>query len=234
MQGIAGLVLMPHRTIETSCSISSAAPTDAKAGEKNVSPSKSTEATVKEGIVSLVLSDKQPKTFAQAGISHQDEAKINCSKPPGGNHIRDLILSFDKGRFVLHIVFLSLLFAVPIVLSSNHTSPATKSRRLIQDGDRYIFLVEDNRSSKVSSSNVGADSRAARSTDDDTEVTAHDEEEEETEFSDGGSEGSLEDVRQHHGIIKTQKQDDPDYLTLFEAHQRRLEDVGSPSPGTVS
>lgn len=51
MQGIAGLVLMPHRTIETSCSISSAAPTDAKAGEKNVSPSKSTEATVKEGIV---------------------------------------------------------------------------------------------------------------------------------------------------------------------------------------
>ncbi|XP_073259463.1 DNA-binding protein RFX2-like isoform X2 [Porites lutea] len=208
MQGIAGLVLMPHKTIETSCSISSATPTDANTGEKNVSPSKSTEATVKE--------DKQPKTFAQAGISHQDEAKINCSKPPGGNHIRDLILSFDK---------------VPIVLSSNHTSPATKSTRLIQDGDRYIFLVEDNRSSKVSSSNVGADSRAARSTDDDTEVTAHDEEEEETEFSDGGSEGSLEDVRQHHGIIKTQKQDDPDYLTLFEAHQRRLEDVGSPSPG---
>ena len=40
--------------------------------------------------------------------------------------------------------------------------------------------MEDNRSSKVSSSNVGADSRAARSTDDDTEVTAHDEEEEET------------------------------------------------------
>lgn len=54
----------------------------------------------------LVLSDKQPKTFAQAGISHQDEAKINCSKPPGGNHIRDLILSFDKGRFVLHVVVL--------------------------------------------------------------------------------------------------------------------------------
>lgn len=47
------------------------------------------------------------------------------------------------------------------------------------------------------------------------------------EFSDGGSEASLEDVRQHHGIIKTQKQDDPDYLTLFEAHQKRLEDVGS-------
>ena len=52
-----------------------------------------------------------------------------------------------------------------------------------------------------------------------------------SEFSDGGSEASLEDVRQHHGIIKTQKQDDPDYLTLFEAHQRRLEDVGSPTPG---
>ena len=51
------------------------------------------------------------------------------------------------------------------------------------------------------------------------------------EFSDGGSEASLEDVRQHHGIIKTQKQDDPDYLTLFEAHQRRLEDVGSPTQG---
>lgn len=52
-----------------------------------------------------------------------------------------------------------------------------------------------------------------------------------SEFSDGGSEASLEDVRQHHGIIKTQKQDDPDYLTLFEAHQRRLEDVGSPTQG---
>lgn len=51
------------------------------------------------------------------------------------------------------------------------------------------------------------------------------------EFSDGGSEASLEDVRQHHGIIKTQKQDDPDYLTLFEAHQRRLEDGGSQAPG---
>ena len=51
MQGIAGLVLMPHKTIETSCSISSATPTDANTGEKNVSPSKSTEATVKEGIV---------------------------------------------------------------------------------------------------------------------------------------------------------------------------------------
>lgn len=51
------------------------------------------------------------------------------------------------------------------------------------------------------------------------------------EVSDGGSEASLEDVRQHHGIIKTQKQDDPDYLTLFEAHQRRLEDVGSQAPG---
>ena len=52
-----------------------------------------------------------------------------------------------------------------------------------------------------------------------------------SEFSDGGSEASLEDVRQHHGIIKTQKQDDPDYLTIFEAHQRRLEDAGSPTQG---
>ena len=38
-------------------------------------------------------------------------------------------------------------------------------------------------------------------------------------------------MRQHHRIIKTQKQDDPDYLTLFEAHQRRLEDTGSPTQG---
>ena len=74
----------------------------------------------------------------------------------------------------------SLLPAAPIVLSSNHTSPVTKSTRLIQDGDRYIFLVEENRSSKVSSPNVGADSRAARSTDDTAEVTADDEEGEET------------------------------------------------------
>lgn len=51
MQGVAGLVLMPHKTIETSCSLSSAASTDANTGEKNVSPSKSTEATAKEGIV---------------------------------------------------------------------------------------------------------------------------------------------------------------------------------------
>ena len=52
MQGVAGLVLMPHKTIETSCSISSATSTDANTGEKNVvSPSKSKEATVKEGIV---------------------------------------------------------------------------------------------------------------------------------------------------------------------------------------
>ena len=53
MQGIAGLALMPHKTIETSCSITSATSTDAYAdtGGKNVSPSKSAEATVKEGIV---------------------------------------------------------------------------------------------------------------------------------------------------------------------------------------
>ena len=51
MQGVAGLVLMPHKTIETSYSISSSTSTDGNTGEKNVSPSKSTEATVKEGIV---------------------------------------------------------------------------------------------------------------------------------------------------------------------------------------
>ena len=52
-----------------------------------------------------------------------------------------------------------------------------------------------------------------------------------SDFSDLGSEASLEEVCQHHRIIKTQKQDDPDYLTLFEAHQRRLEDTGSPTQG---
>lgn len=51
MQGVAGLVLMPHKTIETSYSISSSTSTDGNTGEKNVSPSKSTEATVKEGSV---------------------------------------------------------------------------------------------------------------------------------------------------------------------------------------
>jgi hypothetical protein len=53
------------------------------------------------------------------------------------------------------------------------------------------------------------------------------------DFSDGGSEGSLDDVRQHPGIIKGAKSDDHEYLTLYEAHLSRLEEVGNPAPGLV-
>ncbi|XP_078353446.1 DNA-binding protein RFX2-like isoform X2 [Oculina patagonica] len=207
MQGVARLVVMPHKTTDTRCSVSPTSSTEVTTGEKSpASLSNPTEAKATE--------DKQQKTSVpQPTINQQEEAKNNCcSRTPGPNHIRDLFLSFDK---------------VPIVLSSSHTATAQKSTRFIQDGDRYIFLVEDNRAPKVSSVSPGTDARSAKATDEATGDTVADEE----EFSDGGSEGSLEDVRQHHGIIKTQKQDDPDYLTLFEAHQRRLEDVGSPTQG---
>jgi len=54
------------------------------------------------------------------------------------------------------------------------------------------------------------------------------------EYSDGGSDGSLDDVRQHHGIIKPNKSDDNEYLTLYEAHLSRLDEVANPNPGTQS
>ena len=44
---------------------------------------------------------------------------------------------------------------------------------------------------------------------------------------------SLEEVRQHHVMIKQHKTaaDDQDYLSLFEAHQRRLDDAGAHATG---
>ncbi|XP_020625710.1 uncharacterized protein LOC110063102 [Orbicella faveolata] len=222
MQGVASLVAMPHKTTETRSSVGPASSTEVKVGTDKNSPSlpNPTEAKGAEGIAVCLLlfeNNQQQKTSVpQASVNQQEEAKNNASKNPGTSHIRDLFLSFDK---------------VPIVLSSSHASTAQKSTRFIQDGDRYIFLVEDNRTSKVSSVSSGTDARSAKASDEAAEETVPEEEAEDDEFSDGGSEASLEDVRQHHGIIKTQKQDDPDYLTLFEAHQRRLEDVGSPTPG---
>ena len=65
---------------------------------------------------------------------------------------------------------------MPIVLSSSHASTAPKSTRLIQDGDRYIFLVEDSRSSKVGSVPLGADAQAAKATDVATDVVGNQEE----------------------------------------------------------
>lgn len=53
------------------------------------------------------------------------------------------------------------------------------------------------------------------------------------DFSDGASDGSLDDVRQHHGIIKSSKSDDHEYLTLYEAHLSRLDEVGNPNQGTL-
>ncbi|XP_068675424.1 uncharacterized protein [Montipora foliosa] len=211
MQSVAGLVVMPHRTTDTRCSVATSTSTCVSAeGKKPASPSKpSTE-------------DKK-KSFIQPAINQQDQGKSNCTKPPTTTHLRDLFLSFDK---------------VPIVLSSSHVpaaaaaAAASKSTRLIQDGDRYIFLVEDTRNTKASSAPQGTSAPAAKGAEEATEGGGNQEEgEDETDLSDGGSEASLEDVRQHHRIIKTQKQDDPDYLTLFEAHQRRLEDAGSPTRG---
>lgn len=65
---------------------------------------------------------------------------------------------------------------VPIVLSSSHASTAQKSTRFIQDGDRYIFLVEDSRTSKVSSVSSGTDVRSAKATDEATGDTVPEEE----------------------------------------------------------
>ena len=64
---------------------------------------------------------------------------------------------------------------VPIVLSSSHASTAQKSTRFIQDGDRYIFLVEDNRTSKVSSVSSGTDARSAKAKDEATGDTVPEE-----------------------------------------------------------
>ena len=68
---------------------------------------------------------------------------------------------------------------VPIVLSSGHASVAPKSTRLIQDGDRYIFLVEDTRNSKVSSVPLGADTTVTKATEEAAEVEENQEEGEE-------------------------------------------------------
>ena len=70
----------------------------------------------------------------------------------------------------------SIKSLVPIVLSSSHAATAQKSTRFIQDGDRYIFLVEDNRTSKVSSVSSGSDARSAKATDETVEDTVPDEE----------------------------------------------------------
>lgn len=45
------------------------------------------------------VTDQQQKTSVpQAGVKQQEEAKNNGSKNPGATHIRDLFLSFDKGK----------------------------------------------------------------------------------------------------------------------------------------
>lgn len=52
-------------------------------------------------ISSTFVTDQQQKTsvpHAQAGVKQQEEAKNNGSKNPGATHIRDLFLSFDKGK----------------------------------------------------------------------------------------------------------------------------------------
>lgn len=112
--------------------------------------------------------EDKKKSSIQPGSGQQDEVKSNCTKPPTTNHLRDLFISLEK---------------VPIVLSSSHTTPpvAPKSTRLIQDGDRYIFLVEDTRGTKVSSVPVGTPASATKGTDEGTETEGGNEEEGEEE-----------------------------------------------------
>ena len=74
------------------------------------------------------------------------------------------------------LIHSSIKSLVPIVLSSTHASTAQKSKRFIQDGDRYIFLVEDNRTSKVTSVSSGTDARSAKATDETAGDTVPDEE----------------------------------------------------------
>ena len=74
------------------------------------------------------------------------------------------------------LIHSSIKSLVPIVLSSSHASTAQKSTRFIQDGDRYIFLVEDNRTSKVTSVSSGTDARSAKATDEAAGDTVPDEE----------------------------------------------------------
>lgn len=69
---------------------------------------------------------------------------------------------------------------VPIVLSSSHASAAQKSTCLVQDGDRYIFLVEDNKSSKASSLCQGSGARNAKPSDEVSENPEQNEEGEDT------------------------------------------------------
>ena len=90
-------------------------------------------------------------------------------------------------------VFLSV---VPIVLSSSHTAPpvAPKSTRLIQDGDRYIFLVEDTRNTKVSSVPAGTPASATKGTDEATETGSGNQEEGEEETGESPRFDFLESV----------------------------------------
>ena len=69
---------------------------------------------------------------------------------------------------------------VPIVLSSSHASAAQKSTCLVQDGDRYIFLVEDNKTSKASSLCQGSGTRNTKPSDEESENPEQDEEGEDT------------------------------------------------------
>ncbi|KAJ7386584.1 hypothetical protein OS493_008731 [Desmophyllum pertusum] len=138
---------MPHKTTGAASSTEVTTGEQSPASLSNPTDTKATE-------------DKQT-CVPQPGIDQQDEAKSNCSKTPGTTHIRDLFLSFDK---------------VPIVLSSGHASTAQKPTRFIQDGDRYIFLVEDNRASKVSSVSPGTHARTAKAADEATDDTVQDEE----------------------------------------------------------
>lgn len=96
------------------------------------------------------------------------------------------------------------LSTVPIVLSSSHTTSlvAPILTRLIQDGDHYIFLVEDTRGTNVSSVPVGTPASATKGTDEGTETEGGNEEEGEEEAGESPRFDFLESVQLLSGLSK--------------------------------
>ncbi|XP_031556150.1 uncharacterized protein LOC116292941 [Actinia tenebrosa] len=156
------------------------------------------------------------KTSLGAAATQELQLHANANQKAGDPRVRDVI-SFNKAP-------------TPIALGN---SPVDHRRT------RYVFLLDDSRgTSTVKESPSGRsggnldlmikhDDRLMEKMEESNRRANEDQE----DFSDGGSEGSLDDVRQHPGIIKVAKSDDHEYLTLYEAHLSRLEEVGNTSSG---
>ena len=79
---------------------------------------------------------------------------------------------------------------------------APKSTRLIQDGDRYIFLVEDTRGTKVSSVPMGTPASATKEADEGTETEDGNQEVGEEEAGESPRFDFLESVQLLSGLSK--------------------------------